>query len=85
MNKLPKPDLNAPTLIIDDECDQASLNTKEYKNDADDISKTNALLKKLLNDFKNVTLCWLYSYSKCLFLQTLLHLMDFRALFLVIL
>ncbi|MCQ9202458.1 MAG: Z1 domain-containing protein [Prochlorococcus marinus XMU1425] len=55
MNKLPKPDLNAPTLIIDDECDQASLNTKEYKNDADDISKTNALLKKLLNDFKNVT------------------------------
>ena len=55
MNKLPKPDLNAPTLIIDDECDQASLNTKEYKNDADEISITNRLLKKLLSDFKNVT------------------------------
>ena len=55
MSKMPSPELNLPTLIIDDECDQASLNTKEYKNDADDISKTNALLKQLLNDFKNVT------------------------------
>ena len=55
MKKMPSPELNLPTLIIDDECDQASLNTKEYKDDAADISKTNALLKQLLNDFKNVT------------------------------
>ena len=55
MKRMPKLEMKASTLIIDDECDQASLNTKEYKDKADEISSTNKLLKKLLNDFKNVT------------------------------
>lgn len=55
MKRMPKLEMQASTLIIDDECDQASLNTKEYKDKADEISSTNKLLKKLLNDFKNVT------------------------------
>tara|TARA_Y100001978_G_scaffold85996_1_gene77050 strand:+ start:97 stop:2796 length:2700 start_codon:yes stop_codon:yes gene_type:complete len=55
MKRMPKLEMQATTLIIDDECDQASLNTKEYKDKANEISSTNKLLKQLLIDFKNVT------------------------------
>ena len=40
------------TLIIDDECDQASLNTKENKDIAGDISGTNKRIKQMLQKLK---------------------------------
>ena len=43
------------TLIIDDECDQASPNTKEFKNQASEISRTNKLLRKMLENLRKVT------------------------------
>ena len=44
--------LDMSTLIIDDECDQASLNTKEYKDIAGDISGTNKRIKQMLETLK---------------------------------
>lgn len=43
---------NMTTLIIDDECDQASLNTKENKEIAGDISGTNRRIKEMLQKLK---------------------------------
>ncbi len=40
------------TLIIDDECDQASLNTKAYR---DQVSKTNKLIRQILENLRKVT------------------------------
>ena len=40
------------TLIIDDECDQASLNTKAYR---DQVSQTNKLIRKILENLRKVT------------------------------
>ena len=44
-----------PTLIIDDECDQASLNTRENRDIAGDISWTNKLIKDTLLALKKVS------------------------------
>ena len=44
--------LDMKTLIIDDECDQASLNTKENKDIAGDISGTNKRIKQMLQKLK---------------------------------
>ncbi len=44
--------LDMSTLIIDDECDQASLNTKENKDIAGDISGTNKRIKEMLEKLK---------------------------------
>ena len=43
------------TLIIDDECDQASLNTRENRDIAGDISGTNKLIKDTLYTLKKVS------------------------------
>ncbi len=43
------------TLIIDDECDQASLNTRENRDIAGDISGTNKLIKDTLDKLKKVS------------------------------
>ena len=44
------------TLIIDDECDQASPNTKEFKNQASEISRTNKLLRKVFENKENFSI-----------------------------
>ena len=40
------------TLIIDDECDQASLNTKAYK---EQVSRTNSLIRSIIDSLEKVT------------------------------
>ncbi len=40
------------TLIIDDECDQASLNTKAYR---EQVSQTNKLIRQILENLRKVT------------------------------
>lgn len=47
--------LNYPALIIDDEADNASINTKKLKNPDEDPTTINRLLRELVNQFKQVS------------------------------